>query len=232
MVNPLTHNLQRAKTLIVVFYAVILGYVVSSGSLWLQINMLENLDVNNLNMEELRANDMRQISIAYTLIALLIANAICFIMWFRRAYYNLQQAGQFTDFSEGWAAGAWFVPFLNLVRPYRIMVEIWEKTQHAVPQFIANRSAQIVGIWWAGHIISNIAANIVSRFGGDDNSGIDELISASWMQIGSNALRIGAAIVAVIMVRQASEMEEALYHNINAEHTEDKESVLGFVGDV
>ncbi len=232
MVNPLTHNLQRAKTVIIVFYAIILCYVVSCVSLWLQINMLEKLDVNNLNMEELRANDMRQIAIAYTLIAIIIATIICFIMWFRRAYYNLQQAGQFTDFCEGWAAGAWFVPFLNLVRPYKIMVEIWEKTQFAVPQFIANRSSQMVGIWWAAYITSNIVANIAYRIGNGVDSSINDLISSSWIQIGSNVLRIIAAIITVIMVSQASEMEEALYHNINAEHTEDKESVLGFVGDV
>ena len=232
MVNPLTQNLQRAKTVIIVFYAIILCYAVSCVSLWLQISMLEKLDVNNLNMEELRANDMRQISIAYTLIAIIIVSIVTFIMWFRRAYYNLQQAGQFTDFSEGWAAGAWFVPFLNLVRPYKIMVEIWEKTQFAVPQFINNRSSQIVGIWWAAYITSNIVANIAYRFGGDMDSTIKDLISGSRIQIGSNVLRIVTAIITVIMVRQVSEMEEALYHNINAEYIEDKESVLGFVGDV
>ncbi len=232
MVNPLSHNLQRAKIVMILFYALIAGYFGSSVSLWLQINMLKNLDVNNLNLEALRANDMRQISIIYTLIVLLIANAICFITWFRRAYYNLQQAGQFTSFSEGWAAGAWFVPFLNLVRPYKIMVEIWEKTQHAVPRFIGNRSSKIVGIWWAGFIISNIGSNIASRFGGGEETSIDDLIAASWIQIVSNVLRIAAAGIAILMVKQASEIEQVLYLNINAKHTNDKESVLGFVGDV
>ncbi|RZK31646.1 MAG: DUF4328 domain-containing protein, partial [Hymenobacter sp.] len=41
------------------------------------------------------------------------------ILWLRRAYYNLHQLpGINPEYSDGWAAGAWFVPFLNFVRPF------------------------------------------------------------------------------------------------------------------
>lgn len=61
---------------------------------------------------------------------LLIVLCVTCIMWFRRAYHNPYKIGiSYLSYSEGWAAGAWFVPFMNLVRPFTIMKEIWNKTQ-------------------------------------------------------------------------------------------------------
>src|SRR4249919_2196416 len=64
-------------------------------------------------------------------ICLDIGLIVSFIMWFRRAYWNLHQVNvSAAHFPEGWAAGAWFVPFINLIRPYRIMQQIWKGTLH------------------------------------------------------------------------------------------------------
>ncbi len=50
-------------------------------------------------------------------------------MWFRRAYFNLHQKVSYLSHSEGWAAGSWFVPIVNLYRPYQIMKEIYVETK-------------------------------------------------------------------------------------------------------
>jgi hypothetical protein len=53
---------------------------------------------------------------------------------FRRAYRNLPALGaESPRFSSGWAVGAWFVPFLNLVRPKQIMDDIWRASDPALP---------------------------------------------------------------------------------------------------
>lgn len=54
-----------------------------------------------------------------------IVCAICFILWFRVAYGKLQRAGGQLRFSKGWAIGAWFVPFMSLVRPKKIANDLW-----------------------------------------------------------------------------------------------------------
>jgi hypothetical protein len=47
-------------------------------------------------------------------------------MWARRLYANLRSLGvNELRFSEHWAIGGWFVPFLNLVRPKQIVDDIW-----------------------------------------------------------------------------------------------------------
>ena len=90
--------------------------------------------------------------------------------------------------------------------------------------------SQIVGLWWAGFIISNIVANVAFRMA-NNNSGIEELISYSRVEIVSNFLDIATAMLAIMMIRRASEMEEALYNNITTIHDEEGEHILGFVGE-
>ncbi|MEP7105704.1 MAG: DUF4328 domain-containing protein [Chloroflexota bacterium] len=56
----------------------------------------------------------------------LIACAISVPAWCHRVYRNLPALGvHATRFTPGWAAGWWFVPLFNLVRPYQVLREIW-----------------------------------------------------------------------------------------------------------
>ncbi|QYO65100.1 DUF4328 domain-containing protein [Leptolyngbya sp. 7M] len=48
-----------------------------------------------------------------------IATIVLFLVWLYRAHKNLfSLKPTHLDFSPGWAVGWWFIPFLNLVRPY------------------------------------------------------------------------------------------------------------------
>ena len=86
-------------------------------------------------------------------LGLLIGSYVVLIMWLRRAYYNLHQLpGIHPEYSDGWAAGAWFVPFLNFVRPFTIMREVWQDTQRAAWGRIA-QPATIVAWWWTAFIV-------------------------------------------------------------------------------
>ena len=49
-----------------------------------------------------------------------------FLVWLHRAWTNLLALGREPlPYSPGWAVGAWLVPFLNLVRPKRMMDIVW-----------------------------------------------------------------------------------------------------------
>jgi len=59
----------------------------------------------------------------------LIVTVIVFLICQHRAYNNLPPLGvPRPDFSSGWVVGSWFVPFLNLFRPYQIMKYIRDKS--------------------------------------------------------------------------------------------------------
>src|SRR5205085_1752334 len=68
-----------------------------------------------------QAADDRQSANASAQLALFLATGAFSIVWFHRAYRNLRQLGiSSLRFGTKWTVGAWFVPFLNLVRPKAI----------------------------------------------------------------------------------------------------------------
>ena len=58
-------------------------------------------------------------------ILMAIITGIIYLMWLHRAYQNLPALGVTKlDATPGWAVGYYFIPILNLFRPYQTMVEI------------------------------------------------------------------------------------------------------------
>lgn len=90
-----------------------------------------------------------------TMLAYLIC-IILFIMWFRRAYYNLHQLTKNLSYKESWAAWAWFVPIMHLFRPYQIMKELYEETDVLLTRSKAMPHNLNIGLlkWWWGLWVS------------------------------------------------------------------------------
>jgi hypothetical protein len=97
-----------------------------------------------------------------------VGAAIAVPMWMHRTYRNLPSLGATNlRWSPGWAAGSWFIPFVNLVLPYLVTRELWGATDPPRPAF------PLLEAWWVawiGSAIVQIVANQVGRFslaGGD-----------------------------------------------------------------
>ncbi|MEK7256950.1 MAG: DUF4328 domain-containing protein, partial [Bacteroidota bacterium] len=111
--------------------------------------------------------------------------------------------------SEGWAAGSWFVPILNLFRPYHIMKEIWDKTQEQIQSRPAVESSELVGWWWAFWIIGNIIGRISFRLSLKADT-VDELTTASLFSIAAAVFDIPALFLAIQMIKKTREFESAM----------------------
>jgi hypothetical protein len=60
-------------------------------------------------------------------LAAVVATIVIFLMWLHRAYRNLPALGAPKPrFSPSGAVWAWFIPILNLWRPYQILREVWQ----------------------------------------------------------------------------------------------------------
>lgn len=83
---------------------------------------------------------------------------IYFIMWLRRAYRNLHKAGSTAlRHSEGWAAGAWFIPIMSFVWPLQIVRDTWNETQNVFrkrDEFFQREEDTITGWWWAFFLVA------------------------------------------------------------------------------
>lgn len=207
------HNLQRAKQITIIFWIMLGLTILSLVSDLMQLNLLNRFSGGFIDNESANANDIRQGIIALFLMITVILAIVFFIMWFRRAYYNLHQLGiKNLSFEEGWAAGSWFVPILNLVRPYQIMKEVWLETQRAIPGNAYVKNANLVGWWWALYLISNIYSNFSLRISMNAAS-IDELINASIMSALGAFIDIPAILAVIFMIQETSAFEEKLFHS-------------------
>lgn len=166
---------------------------------------------------QLEANDMRQMAIGVVHFLVYIACAITFAVLFYRLYANLLPLGaDQLQHTPGWAAGAWFVPLLNLFRPVQIAQEIWRKSD---PDTVNDRTGEsgnsaLIGLWWASWIITNIIAQVAMRVAMNVNSP-QSLKTASMAGMVSEVSSIPAALLAIAVVYSLDARQTARAEKLN-----------------
>jgi multisubunit Na+/H+ antiporter MnhB subunit len=153
-----------------------------------------------------------------------VTTAVLFVIWMRHSYVNLKALGvRGLVYGPGWAVGAWFVPFINLVRPYSIIKEIWTESnpatvgQGSAPMaFTMRQAAQstpMFGAWWAFWIIDNGFANVVFRASIRAKTPDDQILLL-WLELVSSALSIVAAALAIKVVRAITARQEQRFERL------------------
>lgn len=203
-------NRQRARQLILLFQIFAGLLALSIASDFFEYRLLSTMHTGVPDMDAVNANDIRQGLIGIVLILMHILGAVFFIRWFRRAYYNLHAAGtRGLQFDEGWAAGGWFVPFLNLVRPYHIMREVWTETNQQVGNgYVPNAK---IGPWWGCFLLGGIIGNSSARLAMGADADLDDFLLADALNMISSALLIGALVLAIRIIRELMPLEDQLY---------------------
>jgi hypothetical protein len=158
---------------------------------------------------EAEANDLRQQLIGLGYLGVYLITAIAFLKWTHRACLNARGFGAHDmSFTPGWSVGWYFVPFLNLVRPYQAMKEIWQVSQD--PQnWQLQQVSPILGWWWGLWITSNIAGQITMRSSMGAET-IEQLQASTVISIAANAIGIPLCIVAIALVKSISQSQERL----------------------
>jgi len=110
------------------------------------------------------ASDHLQVVVSIVTIAMLVATGIAWLAWQGRAHRILREKLSVQDahFTPGWGVGCWFVPFGNLVLPYRAVSELWRASDAERPGLIwrAESAPWRIRLWWAGWLITSIFARI------------------------------------------------------------------------
>ena len=141
-------------------------------------------------------------------LAVFIALVVAFLLWLHRASRNLRALGnpaQRIEFTPGWAVGWFFIPFANLVMPYKAVREVWEKSDPAVRtgddlMFAGPSSAPLLLGWWVTFIASNVAGNISGRL--MENAHTDSALRfTAGVDLIASLLAVVAAVLAILVVR-------------------------------
>ncbi len=204
-------NKQRAENAMLLIWIMLALEIVALISSYLQYDLLQTVaGGGQISMEQADVNDIREQIIGIISSVAYVISVITFILWFRRAYYNLHQKVNYLSYSEGWAAGSWFVPILNLFRPFKIMEELYEETKAFLIKkgvsINTNITTSIVGWWWALWIINGIVGNVIFRYSINAES-VDELIIATVLSMIGNLLGIPLALITIKVIRDYAKVE-------------------------
>jgi uncharacterized protein DUF4328 len=148
-------------------------------------------------------------TVSYIGLSLFTATAAMFLVWLHRAYSNLPSLGvPRPNFSSGWVIVSWFVPILNLFRPYQIVKYIRNKSD---PETVGvgggyydtggNSTLKAWwGFWLAGSILSN------QTYSNAEN--LDGQMASILVGVFGSGLTVVAACLAIAVVRDINSRQE------------------------
>jgi hypothetical protein len=170
------------------------------------------------------ASELLYVVVALLQLFIFTATVVAFLLWLHRAYGNLPALGAMAlDTTPGWAAGYFFIPIVNLFKPFQVVKEIWhESTPGGETRegfggvSVRSKTPALVGWWWAFWIIANVAGRASDRAVVMAET-IESMVLASWVSIASEALFVVAAALAILVVKRIDEMQEAKFREMGAQ---------------
>jgi hypothetical protein len=170
--------------------------IVSLLSDFMQMNLLNSA---SFSPSEAEANDLRQRIIAGLYFATFVITGFVFLKWIHRANTNSCGFGaRDMKFTPGWSVGYYFIPILNLYRPYQAMKEIWKVSKNPA-DWQKEPGSPLLGWWWALWIISGLLGQISLRMS-IAASTVSSLKESTVMSIVSAISNIPLCIVSVSLV--------------------------------
>lgn len=212
--STIRSNTDRAKKAKSMIKFVIISAIVMSPISLFGVFQYNNIVSMNIDRSSLAIYGILAGLIGLVLLVANILAIVYFIMWFRRAYYNLHQiAPKGLHYTEGWAAGAWFIPIFNWFGPYNIATDLFTKTEALL---VKNNLMEpnpeqhkAKGWWWGLWIASSISTNISSR---SERYLLPDglLILAIVLTVLSLVLTVGAGYFCLKTIDNYSKMEKLL----------------------
>jgi phage FluMu protein Com len=201
--------------------------IVVLGSDYLQYNLATRLVAGeDVPLAELDSNDARQMMLGIVHFVIFLITAILFVMWFYRAYANLRPLGaQTLTCTPGWAAGCWFVPIMNLIRPVQIAQEIWRNSDPSAPPThdvpVRPAGSALIGFWWAAWLVANVLSQISLRIGRAANTP-ETLRSATGLAMIAEVASLLAGALALAVVISVDARQNARAEALQANAAEDQ----------
>ena len=189
---------------LLILYMVLLG--VETAAALAAIAALAGTAGAELSSGRLQAAGFSLMTMAYSAYAEVGAFVVIAILFLRFLYKAVQQAKgyttPFTYVSPGWAVGYWFIPIMNLYRPFEVVKNLSKACgQQASGDGKPAVGEQLLSAWWAMFLISNAAGWALARSDSDFSSAAGITTYAEY-SIGCNLLSIAAAVLFWLVIKK------------------------------
>lgn len=183
-----------AAVFLMIYVAAELLFSWSSFQLLSFYDLVEGGTLTNAEMDAEAARvDAAGLAVGVFFIVSIIGCYIASGMWVYRAAANAQAAAPENDrITPGWSVGWFFVPFANLVMPYRALRQHWNGLHGN-----SDMDASLPGwafLWWICWLIGNAIATASARINLNADT-IAEFRTSTYMDLASSGLAIAAALL-------------------------------------
>lgn len=197
----------RAKFAEYAIYAALLFFMLTLVGEVLELTGVINL----MSYQTSTLTDVYTIILIGTLPAFIIS-VIAICMWIYRAHANLHESGiEGLNTSPGWAVGWYFIPFANLIMPFKSMKELWNES-HRLEASYSDSAPGNITFWWAMWIIGNILSNISTRMTLTDGPNYDVGVTIAIL---GSICTIAAAFLILRIIQEITQAQAS--HHMLAE---------------
>lgn len=211
MIEPFRDAQPRMRWLRRMLYVMVLGDLIALASDAYERSVLRQIiDRTFVSVETIQAaaesSDRLQRVIGVSQLLLVVTTFVLGARWILRAARNARALGaQGIEASPGWAVGWYFVPFANLVKPFRAMDEIWRASASA-SRWRQLATPALLRFWWGCWLVVAVIGNASMRLALHAKE-LDELLLSNTVgivyEIADIALCLAfAAVVARITAMQ------------------------------
>ena len=134
--------------------------------------------------------------------------SVLFFMWIHRAHRNLPAlVARNLRFSPGWAVGWFFVPIMNLIRPYEVIEEIWKASDPNVDisdgsSWQNASTSPVIGLWWVLWLISGFIGHVLFRMSSwAEPETLDGVMTMCWVMVGYIIFSIVPVVLLILVIR-------------------------------
>jgi Domain of unknown function (DUF4328) len=155
------------------------------------------------------ANDLRQFLVGAIQLPVFLTSVVLSLKWIYRANLNAWRLGaEGMQFSPGWAIGYFFIPILNLWKPYQAFKEIW-RASASPKHWRSVTSTALLPVWWALFLIAAYLGqadlNATVRTIELPTEGLP--LFANALSLAGNIVEIPLDIAFIVLIRQIYRMQ-------------------------
>lgn len=141
----------------------------------------------------------------------LIAELVCVVVvgrWIYRVNKNAWQISDAMTVSPGWNIGSFFIPIMNLFRPFSGVRETWQAS-HAPADAYDVPVPAIMRLWWGGWLIAGVFGQLSFRLSLRAET-LEDLLEVAWVDIVSTPFDFIAGLALLWIIRRLTETQSHL----------------------
>ncbi len=180
--------------------AIVAVWVVSVLNRWLRAP-------STITVEEGNRVDLVDLVVGGLSSLLYVVTGVVFIVWLWKAYSSNRVDPVRLQHGRGWTIGAWFVPILNLFRPFQLVRDLRDGIRSAMGATGPDRKRWLVRTWWAAFLTTNLLtwlSRVVDAASGSLTGFdlIESMRTLAWLSFATSLVSVAGAALASLVVRR------------------------------